>query len=252
MERFLQTFGLSENEAKIYLYLLTEGTDTASIIAKRVNQSRTNVYMILTQLIEAGLVTADDTTNVRRFSAVHPKVFRDSLRHRQQNIVSLGRTFEMILPEMIASYNLAQRRPGVTYLEGIEGLKTSLEDEARAKTDILLWGSSITVEDHAVFALLEKAAIKRHARGIKTRMLLESEASSWLNIGRFAERGFDIRLTGKSPITSEIAMYDEKVSFTSYRDGPVVTILTNTDIAATFRVIFEEAWVHARIMSEKK
>lgn len=246
MQDVFTQLGLSEPETKAYLYVLDQGSVAAREVAAHIKQTRTNTYAILNRLVERSLLQADDATKVRRFIAVDPIALKQQVTSRQRELHMLSKSVEAITPELSSRYALGLQKPGVLYLEGMEGLKTSLEDMARSKTDILLWGSSTVNQHKEAYETLYKAAYKRKARGIATRVLFEAGARQWSHIHTFADRNFTVRLSMNDPIESEITIYDDKVCMTTYLPNIIVTVLTNKNIADMYRVIFEEAWRHSQ------
>ena len=247
MDTLLADLGLSTPEAKLYMYLLENAAETAAQIAKGTKQTRTNTYMLLAKLEERGMVVADDSTAVRKFSAAHPRILQKQLKAQQQALARTGKSLELALPDLLAAYNLAQQKPGIVYLQGIEGLKSSFEDQAKAQTDLLVWGSDIANRDPRVWQIIENGGYKRRAKNIQTKALFHTGAKKWPHIKEFAAKGFDVRLWGE-PITGEVLIYDNRVTFTVYEPEIIVTILTNGVMANTFRAIFETCWASAKVL----
>lgn len=233
---------ISETERSMYEHLLQEGGQSAAVIAKQLKQTRTNTYMILRRLTEKGLVIEDDTKPVRQFEAASPSMLRKLMKDHQRTVAEADHALTGLLPELMTAFHLSQKRPGVLHLQGYEGLKTSLEDMTKSQTELLLWGSHIENRDPKVWDLIERAGYKRRTRGVMTRALFELDAANWPHIGDFAAKGFEIRLWNESRFSAEIAVYDDRVCITNYKPDVIVTILTNSTIANTFRTIFEGCW----------
>lgn len=252
MDSLLAELGLNDAEIMLYNYLLAHNPNTAAAIAKRTKQTRTNTYMVLNKLVDKKIVVADDTTAVRRYGAANPTVLQQQLREQQHRLARTGKSLEMAMPDLLAMFNLTQQRPGVVYLEGYDGLKASFEDQAKSKTDLLVWGSDIANEDPKVWQIIEKGGYKRRARGIKTRALFHAEAANWPHINDFALKGFEVRLWGDKPVAGEVLIYDNRVTFTTFTPEIIVTVLTNDSMATTFRTIFEQCWQQATQLAKVK
>lgn len=237
---------ISEHEAQAYQHLLKEGPQTAALVAKYLSQTRTNTYMILHRLVEKGLAIENEDKSIRRYEAANPLVLRRMLKEQQHQLATIGHSFESALPELVTAYSLSQKKPGVIHMEGLDGLRTSLEDMAKSKTEVLLWGSSIADSDPATWKLLEMGSYKRRARGVATRALFQLDAVTYSHLQDFAAKGFAIRLWNEAPFLAEVAVYDDRVCITKYGPESIVTILTNATIADTFRVIFEGCWAAAK------
>lgn len=246
MLEILEQLGLSRVEANAYLYIVDIGTVLPRDVAVHIGQTRTNTYAILARLAEQGLLIEDESAKVRRYSAADPSMVKQLVTNKQRQLHVLSKSVDAITPELISRYRLGLQKPGVLYLEGLDGLRASLEDMARSKTEILLWGSSTVPENPQAYEMLQRAGVKRKARAIPTRMLLEQNARNWPHIHDFAKRGFTVRTSPNEPIEAEVAIYGDTVCMTSYAPNLIVTVLTNETIARTYRIIFEEAWRHAQ------
>jgi predicted transcriptional regulator len=242
MDSLLIELGLSDAEVAVYQFLLAHSADTAAAIAKHVKQTRTNTYMLLNKLVERGVLIADDSQAVRRYGAANPVVLQEQLKVEQRKLARTSKSLELAMPDLLAAFNLTQQRPGVVYLEGLDGLKASFEDQARSKTDLMVWGSDIANRDPKVWQVIEKGGYKRRARGIKTKCLFQSSAAEWPHIKEFALKGFEVRLWGEQALSSEVLIYDNRVTFTTFTPEIMVTIVTNEVLANTFRTIFENCW----------
>lgn len=72
IESFLQTLGLTDNETRVYLYLLTHGESIASIISKRLGIKRASVYQVLESLEAKEIIVHFSKNNVAHFDSVDP------------------------------------------------------------------------------------------------------------------------------------------------------------------------------------
>lgn len=248
MNDVLEGLGLSEKEAGFYLQLLASGEQTAAELAKRTRESRTNTYMILERLVDEKLVEADESAPVRRYKASDPDNLKNLLNQRQQQLRSDQAALMASLPELRSIYRLAHHKPGVLYLEGIEGLRTLLEDNARVtKGTIDLIASDEAIENKEAWELLQKGAVKRSARNVTTRGLFHiSNDKHWQQVKKWESKGYKVRRWGSAELPGEILIYGDKVAFTVYKPVLIVTIVTDAVIAQTFRVIFEQLWAKAK------
>ena len=83
MEKKLEEAGLSKNEAKVYLTLLSMGSSTAGIIAEKSRVYRTNVYEALNRLIEKGLVSYIFKGHQKLFQAEDPNKILNILKEKE-------------------------------------------------------------------------------------------------------------------------------------------------------------------------
>lgn len=242
MEDLLIALDFTEAEAVVYRHLLAEGGGTAAEIAKKTKQTRTNTYMVLNKLLERGVVVADDAAAVRQYRAASPQVLEQQIREKQRALALTKRSLDEAMPDLLAMFNLSQQKPGVVHLTSYDGLRASFEDQAKSKTELLVWASDIANRDPKVWQIIDRGGYKRKAKGITTRCLFHTGAAHWPHINDFALKGFEVRLWGEQPIVDEVLIYDDRVTFTSFEPEILVTILTNKTLADTFRTLFETCW----------
>lgn len=246
MNELLLQLGFSVKEASVYGYLLIHGAMNAATLAKGVNESRTNTYMLLDKLIERRAVVVDESKPVKQYAAASPQVLQDYLKAKQEEILSAKRVLSSSLPGLMSTYNLSQTKPSVTYLKGIAGLKKSFEDQARSKTDLLVWASDLANSDPNVWHVIENGGYKRRSKGIKTKAIFHEAARDWTHLQGFKAKGFELRTSGETPYIAEVLIYDGKVTITDYTDDLTITVINNQIIADTFRTIFDAAWQNAQ------
>ena len=249
MNELLIQLGFSVKEAGVYEHLLKNGAMNASTLAKRVNESRTNTYMLLDKLIERRAVVVDDSKPVKLYAAANPQVLQEYLKTRQEELLSAKRVLNSSLPGLLSTYNLSQTAPSVTYLKGLAGLKKSFEDQAKSKTDLLVWASDLANSDPNVWHVIENGGYKRRSKGIKTKAIFHEAARDWKHIQGFKAKGFELRTSGETPYIAEVLIYDGKVTITDYTDDLTITVINNQIIADTFRTIFEAAWESAKSLN---
>lgn len=246
MEEILNRLDLNEKETKFYLALLERKPLSASRIAKLMQESRTNTYMVLERLESAGLVSSDDVQAVRHYQVASPDKLLELLEGKENDIQSTRTSLNSVMQELKSLYILGQHKPGVTYLEGIEGYKKMLDGCANTSEEILIFASVDNFPGKDYYDVLLKGLAKRKARGITSRLLFHSAASKWPNLEKFAKRGQEVRFWGKEPFRGEIAIYEDKLILVVYEPSMVNVILTNSIIANTFKAIFNEIWSNAK------
>lgn len=83
----LQRYGLTEGQAKLYLYLVGKPPMFARMISKELNFHRVDAYRKLRELEDQGLVE-EHLGSPKRFSAVNPHIALSSLLYRIESNVS--------------------------------------------------------------------------------------------------------------------------------------------------------------------
>jgi sugar-specific transcriptional regulator TrmB len=246
MDDVLDGLGLNAKEAAMFRLLLETPGLTASQIAKKTGESRTNTYMILDSLSESQLVEIDESQPVKRYHSASPRQLQRLLQTRQQELRHLQLGLRSVLPQLESTYNLGQHKPGVVYLEGLDGFRSFLGDMAKAKdTTAWLWASSKSYRGTDMRPILDRGIQKRRARGIKTNAIYPLQGREWGVKESEGAHNFEVRFWGDEPTLGEIVLYDNKVAFTVYEPALVVTIVTNDILAATFGALFRQIWQSA-------
>ncbi len=115
-------YGLSSEEAQIYLYLLQNGTTSALEISRNMHLARTKVYRLLDKLLEKNLVAQQLSGRGLKFIASHPQKFSQIIEEQKHRTEALSASFPALVSHLTQIYH-TQKGSKVIYYEGIECLK---------------------------------------------------------------------------------------------------------------------------------
>ncbi|MFW9879858.1 MAG: TrmB family transcriptional regulator [Candidatus Thorarchaeota archaeon] len=240
----LQTFGLSEKEAKVYLASLELGTATASDISIKSNLPRTLVYDLLERLIELGLVTYVIKNHKKYFSAVNPKELSEILEEKQ-NIIKEA------LPNLESLYKSPGiKRPLVEVYEGKEGLKTLMNDLLKLGIkELLAYGSSRSFFEVDPF-FIEHWHKERILKKIKIRVMYNETEQTKERLKKHKEslgltkyKFLPIKVESPTPTL----IYENKLVFLHLvKKEPFAVLIDNEQMANNYRKYFEELWKIAK------
>src|SRR3989344_4853867 len=133
MEKALNSLGLTETEAKVYIVLIKNGCSQIGLIAKNTGVHRRTIYDTMERLIEKGLVSYISQNNIKSFEAVNPNRLLDILKEREENIKSA-------LTELQALYKGTKEKKETLFFRGKESLKTVFDDQINIGKEILFMG----------------------------------------------------------------------------------------------------------------
>ena len=88
LQNQLQAFGLSENEAAVYLASLTLGPSSALEIARNSSIKRATVYLVIESLQEKGLMHIEYAGLKRKFVAASPEQFEEKMNRLSTELAS--------------------------------------------------------------------------------------------------------------------------------------------------------------------
>lgn len=135
----LEEFGLTTNEAKVYVTCLSLGPNSIQKIAHRAKLNRVSVYTVIAQLTKKGFVREQTIGNKRRFAAYPPMKLYDLLGREQDRIHHLEESLNTLIPELKAQMHEVSSRTNIIYYEGEEGLKNWASDALETTGELLEW-----------------------------------------------------------------------------------------------------------------
>ena len=244
MDEILQQIGLSDKASSLYLLLLRKPGQTAQQLSEQTDIGRTNVYRLIDELLEQGLVVRD-TSPVSKFSATEPQALQKLLQQRQQELKQTSKALSAAMPQFRSEYSLALDKPGVFYMAGMDGFERLLLDMVKSRTEVLLVASDDLPAEESVLHRFRELLMERKNAGVKTRALFHNCDYADRIKREFAERGMETRFIGTTPFKGEVAIYEDNVVFGVYDPSLINTVLTNKHIADTMRLLFEQLWVSA-------
>ena len=240
--------GLAKNESIVYDYLLQNGESPAGDIIKKTPLKRGVIYNALADLVAKGLVTERKKQKIAMFSPNHPEKLRENIERQEQALLKAKNTLEANLANIISDFSLVSGKPGVRYFAGIAGIKKVLNDTILNNQGKQL----LTFSDVAGYANYLKQwnaeyyAPKRKELGIYEKVIIPDNKAALDYMRNYkANEVTDIIFIDHAlfPFSTEINIYDNKVSFVTFSErGHVGVILENKEIAQTLTSIFNLCW----------
>lgn len=133
----IKAFGLTDDEAAMYLAALEVGESPIAAIAKRAAVNRSTAYAVAKSLEGKGLLGILRMRGGLRFIASDPRTLLAQAEKRAADI-------KAILPEINALHAQASHRPKMTMYEGKEGYLTVAEDALAVPNTTMLHIGSLT------------------------------------------------------------------------------------------------------------
>lgn len=249
----LTKLGLTDSQAKTYLALVGAGRLTPPGLAKITKESRTAAYMALAKLEELGL--ARRTANIKKqtYEPVSPAALERHLEQRRQELTQVEETFRNSLSEMLSHYYEHRKEPGVRFFQGEKGLVKVLEDHL--KTGEELYFIRTLADEQHFGKLLYRYMDQRAKRGITSHGLapFNEERYCWAQEN---DRKLNRKMSWYPPkaytAPVEVDIYGSKVSFISFGEETIGTIIESPQIAHALREVFNMAKVGAAELMRKR
>ncbi len=230
----LQDIGLSAEQIRIYMALLSAVQASISEIAKITGLHRPSIYHQLPGLIERGLISQTQKGKRKLFVAESPE-------HLHNVIKRLDEKLDTSMPELMSRYRVHDMQPMIRYFQGPEGIRQAYEDllSTIKKGDIVYRYES--PQDYKTYN-------KYKPREYYDRILTKREVE-WLIITNDSQR--DLRTKryerlyktvphGAQRFTYDISqyIYRNKVAFIDYKHE-VVSIIESETFSDFQRKIFK-------------
>ncbi len=228
--------GLSEKEARLYLFCLKTGTTTANRLISLSGFPRATVYDILERLINRGLVSSLSKENTTFFSANDPATLLKELEEKKESV-------ERILPKLAALNNTVPKRIQVELFEGMTGVRKILDDILANCKEVRIMGNEKHAREIAKHHS-ENFRMKRLARKIRIKNLLEgSPVALSLKDDRYSE----VRHHPKLLDSSEVLIIYNDVTVHMIMEEPITTIkITSAGHTRSESLLFDELWKNAK------
>jgi len=240
-EEKLKQIGLTDKESKVYTSLLEYKDSLVSEVAKKTNINRSLLYSILESLSKKGMVTYIIKNNVRYYRAAEPQKIFSMLKEKEK-------IFESILPDLIELHKPRNKKPVVEILEGVEGIKTILNDILKQKQE---W-NAYNVPGRGPEVIGYRAdAFEKERQKLKISLnVLIVETKAGLKRARelASMKDTKVRYLGKnyeSP-ASNYVYGDRLVIIFWYKEFPFAIRIIDKNLAESYKKYFNEMWKIAK------
>lgn len=237
LDQFLSHLGFKKNEAAVYLATLEKGPTYPPLLARETGLPRTTVNLILKHLVERGVVGKTTVKKRVRYIAESP----DTLINNLKSLVKHG---EELLPELEARYSKNERKPRIVFYEGKDAIQKVYDDTLAVRPEeILEWNTDEYFDFHK-YKVDPYYIDKRVKFGI-TAKRIAGEGSRW----QTKHKRYDAGELSETKIVPrnlfwpgiEVNIYGNKVAFLNYAESMSV-IIESKAIADAMRQAYELAW----------
>ena len=238
--------GLSEVQAKIYLYLIKHGQSTPAEIAKGVNENRTTVYSAAEKLEVLGIISQKDRGKISAYVPNHPSVLEGIAEKRLRKVARQAKNLESNLPSLINYYNEHQSTPGATTFYGQEGVKMIWDKVIATRAPYYFVRSRY--DEIADRKMLEEFKLARVEAGIESEDITPSEFTNNKNKEMREKYLLTRTLLPPSEYDSpvEIDIFGDNVAFINFSKNGMSTLIESPEIADAMRQVFLFAKKHIR------
>lgn len=227
----LTKLGLTDAESKIYHSVLRLGTCTVKAITKDCGFHRTNIYDVLDQLKEKGLVSFFKEGKVMKYQVTDPHNLHEFLKEKQDFL-------NTIFPELEKLHKFSSDEVQVEVLKGEEGMKNLFRDILRVNKSLYMFGVKGQFREHMpVFAqqwYRDAKKQKLKAYGIYTE---KNPPPDFISV-RYIDKKYS------TPVATFI--YGDKINVNIWEPSLVAITITSKLVAHMYKQHFDLLWKMAK------
>jgi predicted transcriptional regulator len=234
----LKSLGLSDNESKVYVAMLSLGSATILSISKSSEIKRTTVYSVLESLNTKGLTRVEIKGFKKLYAAEHPSRLESMLDMRK---VELGK----LLPELEGIYNLKGGESFIKYYESSEAIKNvhyELLDSLQPHDEFLVIGDPDNW-DRVNKSFGTDFIRRRNKINLNIRMILTNSESS--KKYKEFEQNFqeEIRLMPMgAKLDTNLVVTPRRILIQQMFNPVIIISIENSSVITMHRELFNVMW----------
>lgn len=236
IEILLTDLGLTKNEQRIYLFLLSNGISSPSDIARETKIQRTNTYYVLDLLKEKRLIKTVEREGSKRksYEAEDPNLLL-ALHDRKRELLSQA------LPDIRTLYEKRENKPTFEFYEGLEEIQSIYLRTLSSEIVYALGSTKELAEKMPNFyksffeKLKEKKVIlkdilshpSKDVAAFEAKAILQSLYDVWTLPAEYGD------------LPTDILVWKDYVAIIALGDPFFGTVITHPQIAETFRIVMK-------------
>ena len=244
----LENIGLNRAEIKVYLALLEIGVVTTGPLVKKSGIPSSNIYNVLKDLVDKGLVSYKITANKKYFEASDPKRLLDFVKERKDKLDLEEEKLKSLIPHLIIKQTMSEKKQETNIYGGIKGIKTALEYVLKIleKGDTFYVLGAPKIGNERMNAFFEDFHKRRVKKSINYCVIYNSDAK------KYGERRKNFPLTKVKYFEKDINtpsvfwVYNEYVAIVVFSEEPIALVIKNNQIAKSFLEYFKISWKIAK------
>jgi len=247
----IKPFGLSSDEGRVYLDLLTSSFSSVLLISKRLHIGRTRVYRLLDKLRAKQLVEFKLDERGMKFGAATPQKFEQLLIEYEQKISSLRQSLPSLVEHLRKLRANLPHQSKVLYYQGIEGLKQVNYNLTKAEGLLRVFEM-----EHLSEFLPEKFSEEVRQtlvdRKVMTHDLTNKQSfPGFTNVKKMISNFSRFRYVdpNKLKINFEVLIYNDVYATYTYKDKDIFCVeIYNPRLAEMQKQLFDFVWNQAEEM----
>lgn len=248
----LRPFGLTSDEARVYVYLLGSDKQAALQVSRALGIVRTKVYSILGRLIALNLVSLAETGPWKKFQANSYEQLGILINKKKGEINALEASLPTIYEQLAGVEMVKATGSKIVNYKGFEGLKRVVWNSTGAEGTLRVFELAHDISAFLDFDFSEKVRKEWVRKGLKTSRQLTNfkKISSWTNISGFIDI-WECRYIAPKvfKMEMEIAVYNNVVAMYQFQENELFCVeIYNNGLAEMQKNLFDYMWERAQRM----
>ena len=248
----LTDLGLTENEARVYLFILANPEMTAADVARELGMDKSSGYRAVEQLTDRQLLLVSPKKRGSTYQAVDPRQLHNLLSSKRQEIELQSRTLDTFVDRLIQEHDLQDNpKTNVSVERGEQAVKKMMIDRLESEPKMIreTWMSGNPIISSPEYELFVRDYVKKRVKkGIFLRGLYDNpqEKSLYPELLVTSKKYLkEVKLWPTDEMTGEksFTIFGEKVAFLTYRVNDIVVITIHEPLLAELmRDMFDYIW----------
>jgi len=235
----LKFLGLTDNEIKIYLFLLRNPASSGTQIRRETGVANSRVYASLDNLIKLGIVSFEINQKGKIYLAEDPRVIKDIFKKHVEKV-------EKVIPELRKMIGDNKSLTTSSMYKGFNGFKNafyrSVEQSKKKETVLIIGFSNQAYKNEKLRYLLSDVNKKAAKKYNRFKMILDNKDNPFYKDRKF-EGISEIRFMNKGFVSpAAINIFSDKVYFFLWDEEPYAFMIQNKNLALGFRNYFNFLW----------
>jgi DNA-binding MarR family transcriptional regulator len=237
----LTAAGLTPTEAKCYTALLEKADWKPADLAKNVDETRTNCYKILDNLVALGLAERFDKAKKLHYRATNPTKLLELARTRREAREQSEKELELNTQTLLQTYVKTNEQAGVRYFQGEAEIGEIFEEIAKAKQEVVFVHTRAG-DDFYGFKTMHNLRMLAVNNGVWRRALTPDTEIATSDYKTFdptvlLKRTWLRQRDYSEPV--EWGCFDDKLYIIAYGQEALGIVLQSQPIANAFRQLFQ-------------
>jgi sugar-specific transcriptional regulator TrmB len=238
----LQSIGLTQNEARVYLFLLEYQEAKTGLICSKLKIPNSHIYQILEKLLDKGIVSFKIVNNIKVFRPVDPQSLYSLFREKELQLEQEKKELKEFITNLKKIETKEHKQNDFKYFEGVAGVKsmfTEFIESWEPKSVVYVSSAPIAYERWNAF-LLEYFHPPRFKKKVHLKLIVPLSLK---------ERGKERQRMKYTEVKysdfemkSEFAVAGEYTYLLSYGEKPYALLIKDKTFADTQKQTFEIMW----------